>query len=43
MNIPEVNFVGNQINPTWINLYWLPLTVSDYAVTGGDPPIYYEL
>ena len=43
MNIPEVNFVGNYINPTWINLFWVSLTVSDYEVTGGDPPIYFEL
>jgi hypothetical protein len=43
MNVPKVNFVGNHINPTWINLFWLPLAVSDYEVTGGDPPIYFEL
>jgi hypothetical protein len=43
MNIPEVNFVGNHINPTWIYLTWFPLIVTEYAITGGDPPIYYEL
>jgi hypothetical protein len=43
MNIPEVDYLSNHINPKWIYLTWDPLLDSSWGQTGGDPAIYYEL
>jgi hypothetical protein len=43
MNIPNVDYLGNHINPKWIYLTWEPLIESKWNETGGDPAIYYEL
>ena len=40
MNIPQVNYLGNKINPTWIELTWPG--ISEWAETGGDDVVYYE-
>jgi hypothetical protein len=41
MNIPQVDYLGNKINPTWIELTWA--SISLWAETGGDDVVYYEL
>lgn len=41
MNIPQVDYLGNKINPKWIELTWAG--ISAWAETGGDDVVYYEL
>jgi hypothetical protein len=41
MNIPKVDYLGNKINPKWVELTWSG--ISDWAETGGDDIVYYEL
>jgi len=43
MNIPKVNYLANNINPTWIYITWDSLIESEWNKTGGDAVIYYEL
>jgi hypothetical protein len=41
MNIPQVDYLSNKINPTWIELTWSG--ISDWEATGGDDVVYYEV
>lgn len=41
MNIPQVDYALNNINPNWILLTWTGIT--DWSQTGGDAVIYYQL
>ena len=41
MNVPQVDYLGNKINPKWIELTWNEIT--QWSETGGDDVIYYEL
>ena len=43
MNIPEVNYLANDINPNWIRVTWKPLISTEWDKTGGDPAVYYGL
>jgi hypothetical protein len=41
MPTPEVNYLGNHINPHWIQVTWG--SISDWEHTGGDDADYYGL
>jgi len=41
MNTPNVDYLGNKINPKWIELTWAG--ISDWEHTGGDNVVYYEV
>lgn len=43
MNVPQVNYRANDINPKSIRLTWDPLDSTDWTKTGGDEVIYYEV
>ena len=43
MNVPEVNYDGNDINPHWIQITWEALDSSVWDKTGGDEAVYYGL
>jgi hypothetical protein len=43
MNIPQVDYLANHINPHWIKITWNPLNSSEWDKTGGDAAIYYGL
>lgn len=41
MQIPEVDYLGNHINPNWIQVTWG--SISAWSDTGGDDADYYGL
>jgi hypothetical protein len=41
MPIPEVDYLGNHINPHWIQVTWG--SISEWSDTGGDDADYYGL
>ena len=43
MNIPQVDYLANDINPNWIKITWKPLIITEWEKTGGDMAIFYGL
>jgi hypothetical protein len=43
MNMPQVNYLANDINPNWIKITWEPLITTEWDKTGGDYAVYYGL
>ena len=43
MNIPQVDYLANHINPHWIKITWKPLISTEWDKTGGDEAVFYGL